>query len=79
MNLDVLHGLYKSIQTLVRIIEKPLTGDNQLPLAVPYRPTNESVVGKVRKVEICVPNEYISCGDSAECLVLPYTEEFLTQ
>jgi hypothetical protein len=79
MNLDVLHGLDKPIQTLVRIIEKPFTGDNQLPLAVPYRPTYESVIGKVCKVEFCIPNEDISCGDSAERLVLPYTKEFLTQ
>ena len=74
MNLDIFHGLNESVQTFVRIIKERLAWYNQLPLAVPHRSTNEPVIGKVCKIEVCVPNENISCGDSAKCLVLPYTE-----
>ncbi len=73
MNLDVLHGLDEPIQTLVRIIEKPRTRDDQLPLAVPHRPTYEPVVGIVRRIKSVSPAKTISCGDGAERLVLADT------
>ena len=47
MNLDVLDGLYEPIQSLVRVIQECLAGDDQLPLAVPYRTTNQAIVGIV--------------------------------